>query len=161
MNKINKHNNRITQRRIRNINYFKPVARLYFSDWLIENNFNNLDNNLKERKFNNFFAWFIGMKNNNNWRQYSEFKRSISDTRVIYIEDKFNLEKGLIDREDKELVKKTAWLTLVSLKAEIFNKQNKLNLCEKDVANLAFSVSRKIPEFSEPTDDDFFHFLKD
>ena len=122
-----KYKNRIHKRRLTNVLSLQELARIDFPAYLQENGYGKLSAKQQSNKFKRFFATWLG-KTYNSWRQLEKARRVISDNFIIELEDKHNLDNGILDLEDSNTVREHIFFLICSHLADRFIAKNSLDI---------------------------------
>ena len=143
-----KYKNRIHKRRLTNVLSLQALARIDFPVYLQENGYDKLSEKQQNNKFKKFFANWIG-KTYNGWRQLEKARRIISDNFIIELEDKFNLDNGVLDLEDNKTVREHIFFLICGHLTDRFIAKNNIDITSSQRSTLIdgiFHLSQNQPQ---------------
>jgi len=143
-----KYKNRIHKRRLSNVLSLQELARIDFPAYLQENEYDKLSEKQQNNKFKRFFACWIG-KTYNGWRQLEKARRAISDNFIIELEDRYNLDNGILDIEDNNTVREHIFFLICSQLADRFIARNNIDITSPQRSALIdgiFHLSQNQPQ---------------
>ncbi|MFK5892879.1 MAG: hypothetical protein QM504_06635 [Pseudomonadota bacterium] len=139
---MNKHNNRINKRRVRNINALRMLAIYDFPEYLRINSLDMLSESKKAMKFKRFFVqWLDYGLSYDYWRHIEKGRNLCTNEFIIHLENKLGLKNGLLDVECENEFIKVLYLYNCRYFVSDFIKRKNLNLNEYEADSLCIYLN--------------------